>query len=543
MSNRTIALVLISLHACLALHASWNVSPAWDEIIYPAAGYDLLVSGHVRTSLDHPPLGKALLALPLFLEKNSIKSPPGGKDAVEPFRFGFDFVHNNRLPARRLLFLSRLTNVLFSCLLAWMIFLAGRSRWGDRAGLLALTFYAFLPAALARASMGLLEMTLAVFMMASCIGFVRWEERRHPWAVALWGIFWLCAVLTKATAWILLPGFLWVSRRKVATLGVTATVLLMAELIMRYLGQSYFGAEMISRGLSAPQASMPIYFAGRVWEHPLPFHLLIAWLIKTPLSLVILAAVGFAVSCHRRRADPLLQMGIASAGMYLFLTIAFRSRYVTTSHLFWFHPFACLAIGSLLDSAAGVKWRSWMIILAVVMAGECFWVHPHYLSYFNALVGGSSHGYHWLDDSDQDWGQGLPALASWMRQENLTQVLLGYAGAGDPRVYGIPYQDVLSPALVTAVYRGVIFPEWRGRVCLALGTKVVQTERPLLEWLLLRRKPTKIVGHTFLIYDLTGDREALEWLIWFYKFTRRPHHAVALHALRGTLRSEPPKSF
>ena len=34
-------------------------------------------------------------------------------------------------------------------------------------------------------------------------------------------------------------------------------------------------------------------------------------------------------------------------------------------------------------------------------------IHPHYLSYFNALAGGPEDGYNVLIDSNVDWGQDL----------------------------------------------------------------------------------------------------------------------------------------
>ena len=81
MAPRQKALVVLVVHAALALYAAWNLSPVWDEIVYPAAGYDFLATGALRDNLDHPPLGKALLALPLFLQGTRLQIAPPGEEA------------------------------------------------------------------------------------------------------------------------------------------------------------------------------------------------------------------------------------------------------------------------------------------------------------------------------------------------------------------------------------------------------------------------------------------------------------------------------
>ena len=57
------ACLLLAVHAALVWGAIRRQSPVWDEIVYPAAGYDLSTTGHIRTSFDHPPLGKILFSV------------------------------------------------------------------------------------------------------------------------------------------------------------------------------------------------------------------------------------------------------------------------------------------------------------------------------------------------------------------------------------------------------------------------------------------------------------------------------------------------
>jgi hypothetical protein len=323
-----------------------------------------------------------------------------------------------------------------------------------------------------------------------------------------------------------LPGFLVAGRKRIAILAAASMVLIVAQLAMLRGGHSYFSTTMLSRGMSSTQAAMPAFFAGRLWAYPIPFQALFAWMIKTPLSVLILASAGGTALWKSRARDPLLTSGATAFVVMILLTVLLRSRYVSTAHLFWFYAFACVAAGGVFTSSAATRWRRGAAALAVLLVGECFSVHPQHLAYFNFLAGGSSHGYFWLDDSDQDWGQGLPALAHWMRQNGISKILLSYSGAGDPRIYGIQYQDVLCPALVTREYRGEVLGRWPVPLYFALGTKVAQSEPLLMEWPLKHRRPVYQVGYTFLVYNLTGDREALGWLAWLYRATGRTQNTT-----------------
>jgi len=61
-----------------------------------------------------------------------------------------------------------------------------------------------------------------------------------------------------------------------------------------------------------------------------------------------------------------------------------------------------------------------LLILGILAAGQVATVagiHPDYISYFNPLAGGSREGYRHLTDSNVDWGQDLPALSAWLRND------------------------------------------------------------------------------------------------------------------------------
>jgi 4-amino-4-deoxy-L-arabinose transferase-like glycosyltransferase len=69
---------------------------------------------------------------------------------------------------------------------------------------------------------------------------------------------------------------------------------------------------------------------------------------------------------------------------------------------------------------------------------ESFKARPHYLAYFNEIVGGPRNGWLHLVDSSLDWGQDLPGLRQWLdRNARGEKIFLSYFGTGDPAYEGI----------------------------------------------------------------------------------------------------------
>jgi hypothetical protein len=68
-------------------------------------------------------------------------------------------------------------------------------------------------------------------------------------------------------------------------------------------------------------------------------------------------------------------------------------------------PFLFVAAGRVVPWARGR--RPWAALAAglALWTASTFWIHPHYLAYFNETVGGPGQGWRWLIDSNLDWGQ------------------------------------------------------------------------------------------------------------------------------------------
>jgi len=163
----------------------------------------------------------------------------------------------------------------------------------------------------------------------------------------------------------------------------------------------------------------------------------IAFLIKTPLATQLLILAGLAALFRRRMAlrDGLLLAGVGTfivlyAGYLIQGTVNIGHR-----HLLPLYPPLLALAGA---SAGWLTTRAGRGLIGVALA----WlivahvrIHPHYLAYFNELVGGPANGHRFLADSNLDWGQDLLRLAAYARQHPSEPIKLAYFGSAPPTYY------------------------------------------------------------------------------------------------------------
>ena len=248
------------------------------------------------------------------------------------------------------------------------------------------------------------------------------------------------------------------------------------------------------------------FLAGRYgvtgWWYFFPF----AFLIKTPVSVIVLLLGGLTLCAARRgsflRDDlyillPIL--GFLGPAMTAKLNVGLR-------HILPIYPFVLLVAAKAVAELWNTKRRPLQLLLGglyVLAVGEVASVYPHYLAFFNRFVGGPRNGYEYLADSNLDWGQDLKGLKVWMDKNNVRHINLSYFGTADPAYYkincthlpGAPFYDqqlVGEPQLpgfvaVSATnLRGVYFnAEWRNFY------------EPLL-----KIEPAAVIGYSIYVYPV-----------------------------------------
>jgi hypothetical protein len=85
---------------------------------------------------------------------------------------------------------------------------------------------------------------------------------------------------------------------------------------------------------------------------------------------------------------------------------------------------------------AGVAKYILLIILLFWLLLETLFAAPYFLSYFNEFGGGVWGGYHFVTDSNYDWGQDLLRFQTWVNANpQVDPIAVDYFGGGNPRYY------------------------------------------------------------------------------------------------------------
>jgi hypothetical protein len=191
-----------------------------------------------------------------------------------------------------------------------------------------------------------------------------------------------------------------------------------------------------------------------------PTYFLTTFLLKTPLAFLLLLALaaGCGRTCwHHRRLEafflvlpPILHFVVSSAGR---LDIGHR-------HILPIYPFLFVAASILVPWARqqGVILKGAVVGLAAWYLAASLWIAPHYLAYFNELIGGPAQGYRYLVDSNLDWGQDLKGLKRYMDAHGIPRVWLSYFGTASPEYYGIAYNYLPSYLVFDPKYESVPTP-------------------------------------------------------------------------------------
>lgn len=187
------------------------------------------------------------------------------------------------------------------------------------------------------------------------------------------------------------------------------------------------------------------------WVTFFPF----AFLVKTTLPLLLVFALGFFTRVleggkrlaaegwrtELRRLRPLTPL-LALFLVYWITSLANHLN-IGHRHILPTYPVLFILAGSL--GRFFERRRALVAALATALlawhAVESMRIRPHYLAYFNQLVGGPPNGWRHLVDSSLDWGQDLPGLSKWLARHNpppaKAPVYLSYFGTGDPVYEGI----------------------------------------------------------------------------------------------------------
>lgn len=505
--------VLLAVSCFCALMALGRHSLTYDAVKYPAAGYDYLHTGRVRFDPENPPIGKALMALPLMWM--DIDAPVVAADGTQRgFFIGRQFFFENRVPARVLSFYARIPSVVAGALLGGMLFLLGRKRLGDRSALLALVFLLADPMYRALSTLATTDIFLALFFLSAMYCLDRSSEGKGKHWLVLAGICAAAGTLTKFSGLLFYPLaaaalFYRNGRRK----GLRGCCVLAGILAAMVWGVYRAGMAQLWEGLSYQRTVLahgpPFLFFFNVLENAAkPYYYLVSLILKTPIPFLAGLSVSAVLWWQSRERKSIL---LAAIPFLLFLAAASSNRFYATRYLFPVYPLLALVIGAGWKFG-GKRARVLLCLLAVWQVGEAVWASPHYLSYLN--LPWRTQGHRYLSNSDFDWGQDLPSLGSYLKEEGNPPLQLCYLGTADPKAWGIEAQELITVPGITRSERVLPLAPKRELLAVSAGCRQYMSvglldgrEVRAWEWL-DRRTPIAKIGDTISIYDIRMDIEA-----------------------------------
>jgi Tfp pilus assembly protein PilF/4-amino-4-deoxy-L-arabinose transferase-like glycosyltransferase len=521
---------LIIIHLALASWAAFALSQTFDEALHLASGYGYWKSGEISADTNAP-FARLVAALPLLrLDVAPLLEDPDHKDA-NLFIWGDRFLYHNRVLPEKMLHAGRLALILLlGPILAWTLYRWGSRAGGGEAGLAALFFYAFNPVVLANVSLITTDFAGALFVVLCLHAASRAceESPSRAWLWAAAGVFLGLALASKYSTVLLFAALplgaalqLRLARRRPTAGEASCAVLALLGGALLALTAVYGPRGLLAweRGEALTfgrigTGDVPTFLLGKVGENGWWYYFPFAFLVKTPLPLLLLIIA--AVFTKFRERGALSAFAVLPAILWLGASCFSRFQ-VGVRHILPIFPLACLIAGvvfaDLWRDGSALK-RSGLLFLLVWYAAGTLRLAPDYLAYFNELAGGPEGGRRLLSDSNVDWGQSLGALGKFLHDEGEPPIYFSYFGTADPHFYGIRYVPV---AWATPVQRsGDQVEPFRARKILfavsATNLTSVYYHGTTLDMAqgLAAYKPYKILGHSILVYDLTDRPEALK---------------------------------
>lgn len=536
-ANSGIAALLISLFVCQGLFFIRANSPTYDEAMHLAAGYSYLATKNFRLEPQNPPLIKMYLAAPLFFVYRLPFDPdPQQWRDRDDFLVGQEFLYRSPLDAEKMLFVSRVFNLLLGvCLLALIGWWSYRL-WGMRAALLCLALASLEPNLVAHSSLVTGDVGSTLLIVASV--YLLWEYLSLPqWRILLGTAAAIgMAFNAKFSSLILIPTLAAIVAtsahfgsgfrlprtppyrppdNKVIESGLVLLILFFFALLTIPAAYFFQGFQWWFSGLiqfsKLARSGQAAFFLGEYSYDGWWSYFFIAFLIKTPIGTLILLAASLILHRAGRRL-------CARDAIFLFVPVAMV--FVLTSqakvniglrHILPVYPFLFILASRL--ATVRRLWATTFIIGALALtAVSALRIAPHQLAYFNELIGGPDQGHCYLGDSNIDWGQDLKALKSYMDKEKLPIIYLSYFGTAPPSYYKIRHQYVPGAWPLEWPPSAEKVPTDAPRKILAISVNNLQDlgmpHNPLFRWL-WNRRPVAKIGYSIFIYDFTDDAEAL----------------------------------
>lgn len=415
----------------LGLRQAWTDAPTYDESIYLSAGVTSVTLHSLRLNPEHPPLAKALAALPVLLDHPVIPQGPvwtNGGESAYATQFMQANLHAGKL--RTEIFLVRLVPLLEAAAVAFALFALCSRLFSRRSGLLAGVVWLVNPFVLGLGHIDGVDLPLTL-----CTVLVAWallNVLRHPGRSQLMVAGAACAAATLSkddgalvavvaglvvviAGW---PSVQWrVFGRLALMASVTWALVWCCYLVISPSSSLHLTAlpEPFLAGLrylgTHDTVGSPAFLLGHQWVGGKWWYWPVSMVVKIPLLTVLLLVVGplglrFATRAARREV---VAVAVLPAVVLTVFTVVSPKdiglRYLLPVLALW------LAVASSAALAAGrTLVRAALAVVVVLGAISVVASVPNSLAWADPPF---APAYQSTSNADVDWGQGFWQLQAW----------------------------------------------------------------------------------------------------------------------------------
>ncbi|TWT79743.1 hypothetical protein CA13_11500 [Planctomycetes bacterium CA13] len=390
------------------------------------------------------------------------------------------YVHQHGPRVLSWMLVARTAVIPLSLLGTWLIWKIGLHFCGSKSSLAAATLWTFSPMVLTYGATIAPDVGATVFgLWASWCFYVWFRTGKVTHSVWL-GVSTAAAMLSKATWIILPPLFLAIlvfrrlNRRSRLPFRVEVLRLLLATSIslalihaaydfngvLKPIGSYRFISQTLSGNNNNPDRGAPLpgnRFQNTILAHipsPLPadyisgidvqkrdfegkFHsyllgnwrdhgwwhyYIVAWLVKEPLGFWLILVLGWMGVLHakrERRRSRVKRRGlmmVLAPGLIVFCFVSSQTGF--NHHLRYVLPAfpAVILIAAFPFERLAKPLQQMLVGLLVWFALSSISTLPRSYAFFSEAIGGSRNGHLYLNSSNLDWGQDLPTMANWIRE-------------------------------------------------------------------------------------------------------------------------------
>ncbi|HLC44126.1 MAG TPA: glycosyltransferase family 39 protein [Patescibacteria group bacterium] len=498
----TLILLLMFLMALFSSYGAFGDpgdSAIVDEVAHIPSGYTYLKDNDYRLNPEHPPLAKALAAVPLVLNKNIVGPEKSlSWDGIGQWEAGWYMLYQTSNDPKTILDLSRLPMMLLMIALGLFIFKWAKELFGRKTALVVLLLYAFYPDVLAHGRLVTTDIAaafgfvIATYYFDKAISKLTWRAIIYAAlalalaqllkfsAVLLFPIFFILIMIKAiqdrgkdgfwSKLWFYFKPFLWISifsilfvwvayipfvfktpagiEHELIEINLTSdphTLLFRSVLhylennaILRALGHYILGIFMVIGRVGGGNKT---FILGHLSDKSISWFFPVAWLLKTPISIILLvfsSLLGLVLSWPKEKNRKwLLAVILVPIIFYWGMTLKGQLN-IGIRHLMPTIPFVLLLIGYFIHPIINSekKIRQKIIVGLLII----FMVGSTLYNYPNFIAyfnefTPKDQRYQRLVDSSLDWGQDLLRLKKYIDDNNIKSIKVDYFGGSVPSYY------------------------------------------------------------------------------------------------------------